>query len=344
MLLLLTALPSLLGLSYVFDFWGNDDDDEAEQQNVSGTEAYTGTEGADNLLGDDADNIISGAAGNDIINGADGNDQLDGGTGKDTLIGGLGDDVLDGGFQDDTLNGGDGYDTLLGNGGDDTIYAGDGDDQAEGGYGDDRVFLGDGNDTYGTAGLGDGNDGTAGLNTLEAALEEAETFADLSNAAGALYRQEGDDFIRGGAGNDIIKDTLGSNTVHGDEGADRIITLDIGDTGTADTVYGGYGADSILVDDGDTVSGGANADDIVILRFESEDDDVVTVTDFAPEEDSLELIWTGGALVADPALEYTDENGGVMLSYDGVDLAFLANVNSGQVTGANITLYTAEFT
>lgn len=325
MLLLLTAIPAVLGLSFVFDFWG-DDDEETDQSTT--------------VEGDETSNILIGDSGSDIISGYDGDDTLNGNEG------------------DDTLYGGDGDDNLNGNGNDDLLFGGDGDDEAEGGYGDDRVFLDDGNDTYGLAGVEEfaqnlGLDLDLEAEDLDLDLESTEDSAiDLGEiesvselfdlAAEAVYRQEGDDFIRGGAGNDIIFDALGSNTVYGDEGADQIATVDFDDIGATDTVFGGYGADTILVDDGDTVSGGANADEIIVLRFEAEDDDVVTVTDFTPEEDSLDLIWTGTALSGTPEIGYNDENDGVMLSYNGVDLAFLADMTGDQLASANITLTTFE--
>ncbi|MBE9579436.1 MULTISPECIES: Ig-like domain-containing protein [Moraxella] len=56
-------------------------------------ENLIGSEYADTLTGNDADNHIFGGAGGDTIRGGLGNDVLDGGLGNDTLIGGVGDDT-----------------------------------------------------------------------------------------------------------------------------------------------------------------------------------------------------------------------------------------------------------
>jgi Ca2+-binding RTX toxin-like protein len=121
-----------------------------------------------------------------------------------------------------------------------------------GGAGDDKVFLGDGADQ--TAALNeDGSFDTAGM--------------------------EGDDLIRGGNGRDILIDALGSNTIYGDLGYDRISTVD-DDTSqdTPDTVFGGFGEDVMFVDHGDVVSGGAHDDRFQVIT--DVEGDAVTITDF----------------------------------------------------------------
>jgi subtilisin-like proprotein convertase family protein len=54
--------------------------------------AYLG-DGNDQVLGNDADNLLSGGHGNDQLEGGSGNDQLIGGSGNDSLAGGAGTDV-----------------------------------------------------------------------------------------------------------------------------------------------------------------------------------------------------------------------------------------------------------
>ena len=157
---------------------------------------------------------------------------------------------------DDTIVGGAGDDTLIGNGGEDTIYGNAGDDFAEGGFDDDRVFLGGGNDEYGTA--------------------EDQRFL-----------QKGDDLVRGGAGNDTIIDSFGSNTLHGDEGADELVAYDFDDEGTPDTVFGGYGDDTIKIDMGDIATGGEGEDDFYVADTIGLTEDTVTITDFTASEDRL---------------------------------------------------------
>ena len=83
-----------------------------------------GTDGNDNLSGNESANYLSGENGDDILRGYGGNDVLNGGTGNDSLSGGDGDDVLNGEEGNDTLEGGTGHDTLDGGTGNDQLYGG----------------------------------------------------------------------------------------------------------------------------------------------------------------------------------------------------------------------------
>ena len=75
-------------------------------------ENLTGSDYADDLFGDNSDNVLNGGAGNDHIEGKGG---------ADTLIGGSGADNLEGDGGNDILYGGDGLDTLWGEAGDDVF-------------------------------------------------------------------------------------------------------------------------------------------------------------------------------------------------------------------------------
>jgi len=66
-------------------------------------EQIGGTDYADTLRGDAANNRFGGAAGNDILQGEDGDDQLFGNDGDDSLYGGAGSDLIDGGAGSDTI-------------------------------------------------------------------------------------------------------------------------------------------------------------------------------------------------------------------------------------------------
>ncbi|MDG6881759.1 Serralysin precursor [Phocoenobacter uteri] len=57
-------------------------------------ENLKGSQYADTLIGNKANNKIWGGNGNDLIKGGEGNDYLDGGVGADTLMGGAGNDVF----------------------------------------------------------------------------------------------------------------------------------------------------------------------------------------------------------------------------------------------------------
>ena len=71
------------------------------------------TNGADTLIGDEANDRLDGLDGDDKLSGLAGNDVLNGGAGQDTLDGGMGLDTLDGGAGNDSLYGGSGNDTYL---------------------------------------------------------------------------------------------------------------------------------------------------------------------------------------------------------------------------------------
>lgn len=77
----------------------------------STTDLMWGASGADNLSGDDDDNLIVGEAGNDSLTGNNGHDHLYGGAGDDSLSGNGGNDHLNGGAGIDYLYGGTGNDT-----------------------------------------------------------------------------------------------------------------------------------------------------------------------------------------------------------------------------------------
>lgn len=82
------------------------------------------TNGADTLIGDEANDRLDGLDGDDKLSGLAGNDVLNGGAGQDMLDGGIGLDTLDGGAGNDSLYGGSGNDTYLfqRGGGQDVIF------------------------------------------------------------------------------------------------------------------------------------------------------------------------------------------------------------------------------
>jgi Ca2+-binding RTX toxin-like protein len=106
----------------------------------------TGSNVANNLIGNDGDNDLSGLGRDDVIIGNGGDDNIDGGSGDDRLFGDAGLDTLHGGLGDDTLQGGAGNDTLFGDGGHDILKGMAGDDQLFGGGGADTLIGGEGDD------------------------------------------------------------------------------------------------------------------------------------------------------------------------------------------------------
>jgi Ca2+-binding RTX toxin-like protein len=144
---------------------------------------YTGTSGADYIVGNNLGNFIDAGNGNNVVIGGSGDDLILTGSGNDVIYSGGGNDVIDAGDGNnivfgadgiDVITSGSGNDFLFGNGGDDNIFAGAGDDYIDGGSGNDILT---------------GNESTAGDETID-----GNVFA----------TSEGIDFAYGGSGNDTF--------------------------------------------------------------------------------------------------------------------------------------------
>ena len=94
----------------------------------------------------------------------------------------------------------------------------------------------------------------------------------------------------GGAGADFIADGYGANLIQGQQGDDFIVTIDQ-DGLSPDTVEAGFGNDMIFVDEGDVVTASHGQDQITVDLWDgvSSDYSFVTITDFDPTKDILEL-------------------------------------------------------
>lgn len=185
---------------------------------------------------------------------------------------------------------GEGDDTAAGSNLSDFLFLNGGDDMASGGLGDDKIFLGEGQDQT-TQVDAEGNFSTEGM--------------------------EGDDLIRGGTGRDDVIDTIGSNTLFGDTGYDRLNSVDDETSqDTADTVFGGFGEDVMFVDDGDTVTGGGGDDRFQVVTGEG--DDAVIITDFE-EGDTLYLRDGDGGFVIQERIstDLTEDGTGTNVMLDG---------------------------
>ncbi len=90
--------------------------------------------------------IVFSGAGNDIIFGSNGSNELHGDDGDDVIFGGNGADLLLGGAGNDILFGGNGADALFGGAGSDWLFGGNGADLLDGGDDEDWLFGGNGAD------------------------------------------------------------------------------------------------------------------------------------------------------------------------------------------------------
>lgn len=187
--------------------------------NATETE-YTGTAGADTIVGNSLDNFIDGGEGNNVIAGGGGNDIILTGSGNDYISGGNGDDVIDAGAGNNVISGDDGNDLIVTNSGNDVI---------SGGNGNDQIFAGDGNNIV-SGGAGDDYISTG----------------------------EGDDVLSGGSGNDILDAGDGDDVLDGGEGIDLLIGggASAGDqtvvgnlfyVSSDDTALGGEGNDTFRI-------------------------------------------------------------------------------------------------
>ncbi|MFW2589114.1 calcium-binding protein [Sagittula sp. SSi028] len=147
------------------------------------------------------------------------------------------------------------YALVFGDEGDNAIFGTDQDDEVLPWTGDDRVFLGEGDDVY-------------------------DPF--LRNDAA------GDDFVRGGNGNDSLSDSIGFDTLKGDAGDDVLRAVDEQGRTEADSLTGGVGNDILAGDAGDTLNGGEGQD--VFFGLAEADADPIIVEDFDPDEDALGIL------------------------------------------------------
>ena len=222
-----------------------------------------GGSNGDDLMGNDAGNMLRGNGGQDKIWGYAGNDLIYGDAAYDQIWAGLGNDTVFGGTDDDTLKGEDGNDQLFGETGWDDLYGGAGDDVLIGASGQDKLFGEDGNDLI----RGD---------------EEIDK----------IFAGSGNDTVNGGTESDQIDGEAGDDIVHGDDGHDYLR----GDAGN-DFLFGDIGADNIRGGAGnDMLCGGLNGDYLYgeagkdIFFFDARPNKgAVDVLDFNVRDDTIKL-------------------------------------------------------
>ncbi|MEM9583322.1 MAG: hypothetical protein AAGA08_09420 [Pseudomonadota bacterium] len=311
-----------LGLAVGAAAGGDPETDEASSDDVARRE-----------FDDDEQFIVSEDSRDEVETGFDGlvRDNILTDAARDTAVAEI--EFIDGPMNIDTAGG---DDIVLASQSNDKIDAGRGDDLVIGGAGDDTVDLGDGDDVY----AGD-------LSDFE--FDPQETDALVTLAATILKDGDlGDDTIQGGAGNDLILDRYGANELSGGDGVDLMLAIDK-DGVTPDVVDGGAGADILVVDEGDKVTTGDDADTVVVdlSAGVGSDYEVVTITDFDPTQDSiflddstglvLESASSGLDLSSDPAISVTetDDGTGAMISVNGTPVVILTA--SQGLTGSELT-------
>ena len=165
----------------------------------------------------------------------------------DTITADNADDVLYGSAGNDTIIGGAGVDHLYGQAGDDTLIAGTGTSYLDGGAGADALIGLPGDASFAsyldaTAGV-TVNLLTPSANTGDAAGDTYTNIHDVygSNAADKITADNAGDVIYAGTGNDTITGGTGVDHLYGQAGDDTLIA----GTGTS-YLDGGAGADTLI--------------------------------------------------------------------------------------------------
>ncbi|MEM9966696.1 MAG: DUF4214 domain-containing protein [Pseudomonadota bacterium] len=192
----------------------------------------------------------------EAIYGSDFDDALTGDSSANDLRGNNGDDVISGLAGDDTIIAGSGADTLNGGADDDDLYVGEGDATVDGGSGVDRINFGvieGGSPLFTNGATVDLAAGTAsavvGGQTYNYTLSNIEEvfgsrFADTvagDDNANLFQTNNGDDLILGLGGDDIVFSGSGEDTVEAGVGDDSIFAM-----GGNATLDGGSDMDEVL--------------------------------------------------------------------------------------------------
>ncbi|RZJ43525.1 MAG: hypothetical protein EON86_05055, partial [Brevundimonas sp.] len=239
-------------------------------------ESVVGSDFADELIGNDANNYIRAFAGDDLIDGAMGNDTMDGGLGDDTyLVDSEFDSVIEAENEGvDTVRSSastytlgenvenliaiaTGSQTLIGNATNNVITGRTGDDVLAGRGGVDSLNGGAGVDTadYSLAAAGV----HARLDTMSAINDgdgATDTFVSIEALVGSAFN----DLLVGGVLNDRLSGGAGYDVLIGGAGDDILA----GGAGASNELYGGAGNDTYVLDANDTIveSAGGGVDTV----------------------------------------------------------------------------------
>jgi hypothetical protein len=191
-----------------------------------------GTDGADVIVADSANNIIDGKGGADRICAGGGKDSISGRGGPDRIFGEAGQDLIEGGSGDDFVHGGTGADKATFSGAGQAVTANLGAGTATG-DGTDSVQSVEGlsgspfDDTL----KGDGGENDIGGGGGKDTLDGRGGDDDLAGSGGA-------DLMSGGTGLDQLFGGFGDDTLHGQPGSDELHG-----EGGSDALFGEDGAD-----------------------------------------------------------------------------------------------------
>ena len=161
-----------------------------------------GTNGNDNLVGTQGNDLMFGYGGKDHMVGLGGNDCMYGGDGKDKLNGERGNDTMYGGNGDDEINGNHGNDSIYGEAGEDKLHGNEGDDYINGGENIDYCKGNEGNNRLEQCERGD--TGTPSTKQLTGTIRDFKiAHEDMEQGCGGP--------LCDGVELGIVKNTLGTN-------------------------------------------------------------------------------------------------------------------------------------
>ncbi len=267
----------------------------------------------------------------DVVNGDD--------NGNNSLFGSSGDDTIHGNGGDDGIYGEQGSDFLYGDAGNDAIHAG----SADGG------MLA----TIDTVSGGDGND------LIQAAVTtDAHITGDAGDDEVDLYTL-GNATVSGGVGNDVLDNTdlaTGSVvTLHGDDGADTIVTGNFGSNASTVNAYGDAGDDVLTVQCGTVNVYGGDGNDTIhvsgIFAVSADggagDDTIELGSPFGPTNMAVAAL-TGGSgsntLQLDPSFNVTFDIASWSASASGFQTLLLQDGSNNAVQiSAGATPITLDF-
>lgn len=244
-----------------------------------------GTKQADRLVGTDRRDVIVGLGGDDRIQGGRGADLICGGGGADRLAGGPGDDRIHGGYGRMDFDRGGPYivnDWISPGAGDDIVVPVF--DNRAPSYERDRI---------------DFSDSPRGLRVRIPRKQVTGHGVDtLRTTAVEIVGSRYDDVMEGGAGRDDFIGLGGADDLRGGSGNDRLKDElgypSVSNDPTADRLTGGPGNDNILGQGGtDTISAGSGNDMVEDLGRSADK------IDLGPGRDSLRDLWDwhGGSVI-----------------------------------------------
>jgi Ca2+-binding RTX toxin-like protein len=213
--------------------WAGAGDDTVYLQNAANNDTIRGEDGYDILYLYNGSGHLSQFS---LVAGGSNGGLLASGFEELNYYGGNGFEVIEGGNNDDHILGGGGTDIISGLGGEDLLHGEAGADIVNGGLGDDAIWGGSEDDVLNG---GDGGDILLG-----------ETGNDKLNDG------NGNDAVSGGDGSDTIRTGMGTDSANGGDGND-VIREEGSDIG-----YITFMGIKVPVVGGDTLSGGADDDDI----------------------------------------------------------------------------------